>query len=103
MLVLDEVDDEVVFGSVCCDDESSSVFEGKGNVGKLIISVKMGGDVVKGFGEMLANGNSVSSNKTCLLVMVLCVSGTVVVYKGSKAYHSKVIKGCWLVMKHFIG
>ncbi|GJS74357.1 hypothetical protein Tco_0707198 [Tanacetum coccineum] len=75
MLVLVEVDDEVVFGSVFYDGNTCSIGEGNRNVGRFVGSIVVGSDAVEGFGGMLANGNSVSSNKTCLLMMVLCVSG----------------------------
>ncbi|GKD82806.1 hypothetical protein Tco_1349645 [Tanacetum coccineum] len=64
----------VVFEEV--DGDASFVGEGNGNVGKFAGSIVLVSDMVDGFGGMLANGNSVSSNKTCLLVMVLCVSGS---------------------------
>ncbi|GKC89228.1 hypothetical protein Tco_1149877 [Tanacetum coccineum] len=51
--------------------DAGSEGEGNGNVGKFAGSIILVSDVVDGFGRMLANGNSVSSNKTCLLVMVL--------------------------------
>nr|GEV60465.1 hypothetical protein [Tanacetum cinerariifolium] len=53
VLVLDEVDDEVVFGLVCCDGKTLTIFEEKGNVGRFIVSVEVGGDVVEGFDKMI--------------------------------------------------
>ncbi|GJX10120.1 hypothetical protein Tco_0199979 [Tanacetum coccineum] len=56
VLLVNEVDDEVVFRLVFCGEGLVVVGDDKGNVGRLFGSVKFSGDVGEGFGEFCHMG-----------------------------------------------